>query len=180
MKMKKAHIMMVAGALCLSTLAFTAQAEDAPAAADTPAAAATAPANPVAEALSKLTVFNGTPAPDAKYYIYLESASWCPPCRAEMPHIVKAYPEMRENGVEIILIGADGSPKQAEAYLKTFNATFPGVFGRDAGVANLPGFSSANYVPHAVMVDNQGKVLANGHGSLTLKWKKIIAEHESK
>lgn len=140
-----------------------------------------APASsPVAEALAKLTTFNGTPAADAKYYIYLESASWCPPCRAEMPHIAKAYNDMKANGVELVLIGRDGSSAQAEKYLTTFKATFPGVFGPEAEKAELPGFTAANYVPHAIIVDAQGNVLANGHGSLSLKWKEIIEAHEAK
>ena len=136
--------------------------------------------SPVAAALAKLPCFNGKPASDAKYYIYLESASWCGPCRAEMPKIVKAYADMRADGVELILIGQDTSSEAAQEYLKTFGATFPGVFGRADGVAELPGYTSADYVPHAIMVDAQGNVLVDGHGSLSLRWKKIIADYEQK
>ena len=174
MKTKNFLTALVIGGLSLSAAAYVASAEEN---ASEPAAAS-AVTSPVAAALANLKTFNGTPSADAKYYIFLESASWCPPCRKEMPHIVKAYPEMKENQVELVLIGADGSPQKAEEYLKTYNATFPGVFGRDPGVANLPGFKSANYVPHAVIVDSNGNVLADGHGSITLKWKEIIQSHK--
>ena len=172
-------IILSLAALGLGALALHSLAQEP---ADEPEVPYSAPAasSPVADALAKFTTFNGTPAADARYYIYLESASWCPPCRAEMPKIAKAYDEMKANGVEIILIGRDATAEAAQKYLTTFKATFPGIFGAEVDKAGLPGFTSADYVPHAVMVDAQGNVVANGHGSLTLKWQQLIADHEAK
>lgn len=135
--------------------------------------------NLVAEALANFNTFNGTPATNARYYIYLESASWCPPCRAEMPKIAKAYDEMKANGVELILIGRDNTPEAAQKYLTAFKATFPGIFGADVDKAGLPGFTTAAYVPHAIIVDAQGNVVKDDHGSITLNWKQLIADYES-
>lgn len=170
---------MIVGALVAAAYVPVAPAEDEATTAGEPAAAAAADVSPVAQALSKLTFFNGEPAKDAKYYIFLESASWCGPCRAEMPRIARAYPGMREKGVELVLIGRDFTPDKAKEYLKTFKAEFPGIFVGDEKVEGIPGFSAASYVPHAVVVDSNGKVLADGHGSITLNWQKIISDHEA-
>ena len=41
---------------------------------------------------------------DAKYYLCLFSASWCPPCRREMPRISATYSKMIKNNPEVELI----------------------------------------------------------------------------
>ncbi len=130
--------------------------------------------SPVAKALSKLHCFNGKPMKDAKYYVYLQSASWCGPCREEMPKIVEAYKEMKAAGIEIILVGRDYSAKEAKDYLKMFKAKFPGFFSDKKDKIELPGFTLSGSVPHATFVDAEGNVLKDGHGSITLQWKEII------
>ena len=48
--------------------------------------------SPVAQALADAGYFTETEAnPKAKVYIFICSASWCGPCRALMPQIVKEY-----------------------------------------------------------------------------------------
>lgn len=135
---------------------------------------------PVAKAIAEMDSFNAEPNYKAKYYIYLESASWCGPCKAEMPHIVKAYPEMKKKKVEILLVGADRSPEAAEKYLKSFNAEFPGVWGGDELVKNLPGYKRASYVPHAVFVDEKGNVIEDGNGGLVKNWEAILFKKKKK
>lgn len=110
---------------------------------------------------------------NAKCYIYLQSASWCPPCRAEMPKIVEAYKEMKDNGVEIILCGCDHDKKGVKGYIKEFKIPFPAVLADKK--LRLPGFKLSNSVPHATYVDKDGKVLKDGHGSITLDWASIIS-----
>lgn len=128
----------------------------------------------VAKELAKLDYFNAEPNWNAEYFIYLQSASWCPPCRAEMPKIVEQYEEMRKNGVEIILLGCDRNRPQAEAYLKQFNAKFPGVMIDKA--ATLPGYTESQYIPNAAFVDKNGNVLQSGHGSIIMQWRSIISQ----
>ena len=76
----------------------------------------------VGEALEGMVTINGRPAADAEFYVYLQSASWCPPCRAEMPKIVAAYPEMRKRGVEVVLIGYDEDLPSTQRFLEEFGA----------------------------------------------------------
>ena len=176
--MKTNTLILTLGVGCICALCTRTPAQEP---ADEPVVPYTPPAqSPVAAALAKYTAFNGVPAADARYYSYLESASWCGPCRAEMPHIAKAYADMRAAGVELILIGRDSTPQAAQKYLTTFKATFPGIFGQEVDQDSLPGFTAANYVPHAIIVDAQGNTIKDGHGSIALKWKEIIAEHETK
>lgn len=130
----------------------------------------------VVAALKKAKLVHGKVNASAKCFVYLQSASWCGPCRKEMPEIVAEYKNMKKAGVEVILCGHDDGKKGVKGYVKEFKMPFPAVVAKDL---KLPGFSQASGIPHATFVDKNGKVLADGHGSITLQWQKYVPEEES-
>lgn len=127
----------------------------------------------VAEALNKTKFVTGAPMADAKYYIYVFSASWCGPCRALMPRIVEQYPAMKENKVEVILISCDQTEEVAKDYVEHYKAGLPGLYVKDPGVRNLPGIFMPRAIPTAIIVDAKGNVLSSGHGAKALEWQKV-------
>lgn len=136
-------------------------------------------ANTVATALadSSLTYISANkPATDAKFYIYLSSASWCGPCRAIMPRVVQQYPEIKAAGGEIILLCCDSTPAAGKAYLKKYDAQFPSILLniRNANSLKLPGFVPPRSIPNAVFVSADGTVMQRGHGGIVLHWRDII------
>lgn len=130
-------------------------------------------AKSVPDAIPSVNFLSGTPDQNASYYIYLQSASWCGPCRSLMPKIVREYKKMRKAGVEVILIGCDRDEASCKAYLKKYKAEFPAVLSTDRSVNVLPGIKDAGGIPHATIVDRNGKQLQDGHGSIALDWKSI-------
>ncbi len=116
------------------------------------------------------------PSADASFYIYLCSASWCPPCRAIMPKVVAQYPAIKAAGGEIILLCFDATPQAGVAYIKKYSATFPAVMSsfRTAAKLELPGFTPPRGIPNATFVTPDGKVLHSGHGATLLDWNTII------
>ncbi len=132
----------------------------------------------VADVLATLPLVKDvTPNTKARYFIYLMSAGWCGPCNAEMPHIVKAYEEMKREGVaELILVDFDGKPEQARAYMDKYGAAFPAVMESAAPV--LPGILPPQGIPSAIIVDEMGNMVKRGHGSITTQWRRHIAEYE--
>lgn len=125
----------------------------------------------VRAAVKSVKSFNGKINKKAKYYIYLQSASWCGPCNAEMPELAKMYPKMKRAGVELILVSADRDEETAKAFLKKYKAGFPGVMPSEA--ADFPGYKPASGIPNAIIVDYKGNVLKTGHGSIIKQWKEI-------
>ena len=118
----------------------------------------------VGKAAGKLKTFNGKPSKKALVYVYLQSASWCGPCNKEMPEVAEIYKEMKKDGrAEIILIGGDQTEDAAKKFLKQYKAKFPGILLGGKNVDKLPGFTPASGIPHATMVDGEGKVLADGY-----------------
>ncbi len=137
--------------------------------------------SPVAEALSNIELLSGKPLKGAKYYVYLHSASWCGPCKALMPQIVKDYKKMKKKKVEVILIGHDKTPEAAKAYLEHYKADFPCILYTDPAVNSLPGYT-ANFagIPHATIVDAEGNQIVDGHGKEVLEWQKICKPAKKK
>ncbi|MBE6418459.1 MAG: TlpA family protein disulfide reductase [Akkermansiaceae bacterium] len=130
----------------------------------------------VGKALGKLKTFNGKPSKKAKVYVYLQSASWCQPCNQEMPEVAATYLEMKKDGrAELILIGHDQEEDAAKKFLKQYKAKFPGILVSGKNVDKLPGFTMAQGIPNAIMVDEDGNVLASGYPSSVLPgWKAAV------
>lgn len=87
-------------------------------------------------------------------------ASWCPPCRAEMPDLVELYKANKTKGFDIVGISLDS---KADAWAK-------GI--KDLGItwtqlSDLKGWQNAgaalygvNSIPHTVLVDKEGTIVA--------------------
>lgn len=71
-------------------------------------------------------------------------ASWCPPCREEAPILERAWGIYKEKGVVFIGVGIQDRERDARAFLREFDITFPngpdtdGKITVDYGVVGLP------------------------------------------
>jgi thiol-disulfide isomerase/thioredoxin len=87
-------------------------------------------------------------------------ATWCPPCKAEMPEFVKAYGAYRDRGVEFV--GAANEPRSAKAKVREFiqgmQITFP--VWLEASEDHLKALGVGPGLPATVIVDPQGRVAA--------------------
>jgi len=133
----------------------------------------------VANALAEVDFLKGKPDPNAKYYIYLHSASWCGPCRREMPGIVDSYKELKKNGFEIILFGHDRTDREVVAYAENYNAEFPVLKDSSKLATKVPGYKAVNGIPHIVVVDRNGNEIVETHPMLFFsndQWKNYISK----
>ncbi len=64
-------------------------------------------------------------------------ASWCPPCRAEMPALQAAYEADRDRGLEILAVDMtyQDTEQDALSFIQEFGLTFPIPLDRDGTVA---------------------------------------------
>ena len=113
--------------------------------------------------------------PEAQYYIFICSASWCPPCRRLMPDIVKTYKNeiRKDKRVDLVLLGGDSDEDGCRKYLKHYKAAFPGLHAKKK--INIPNFPKIQYWPFAIFMDARGKVITTGHGNMVLNWKKHLS-----
>jgi thiol-disulfide isomerase/thioredoxin len=87
-------------------------------------------------------------------------ATWCAPCRAEMPELVKAYGEYRGRGVEFV--GAANEPRSAKAKVREFMQGMEIAFPvwLEASEEHLKALGVGPGLPATVIVDAQGRVAA--------------------
>lgn len=85
-------------------------------------------------------------------------ATWCGPCRAEMPELQAAYEENHDNGLELIgiEISKSGNADQSAIFLKQVGATFPNV--RDQDDLMQQRYIKRPAYPTTIFIDAEGKV----------------------
>jgi len=64
-------------------------------------------------------------------------ASWCPPCRAEMPALDRVYRKYREAGFVVLAVNTtyQDSEADARAFAQNLGLTFPILFDRDGATS---------------------------------------------
>lgn len=137
------------------------------------------PAAVVATALRKLKYSGSKPNAKAKFYIFLHSASYCPPCREEMPGIAKEYSKMKTAGVELVLFSHDAAEADTKAWLKSEKAKFPVVMisaNKEKTLEKVPGYGKVEGIPHAVILDAEGNKITEGHGAIVKEWARYAVE----
>ena len=92
-------------------------------------------------------------------------ASWCGPCRREMPNLVEAYKKYRNKGFEIVGVSLDRDAEAWKNGIEKLDITWPQMSDLkywDCEGAKLYAVSS---IPHTVLIDGEGVILARGlHG----------------
>ncbi len=107
-------------------------------------------------------------------------ATWCPPCRAEMPEIQEIYEEYGENNSDVIIlgiaspeVGQEGSAEDIAAFLSENNYTYPVVMDTDGIMSYYYGISA---YPTTFMIDKDGNVYGYVPGQITKDIMQSIIE----
>ena len=86
-------------------------------------------------------------------------ATWCPPCRAEMPDMQKYYEEQAQGeNVEILAVNlttADKGMDAINAFVAEFSLTFPVPMDTEGNVGEI---YQAATIPTSYMIDTEGRV----------------------
>jgi peroxiredoxin len=84
-------------------------------------------------------------------------ATWCLPCREEMPSMERLWRQHREQGFLLVAISVDSGPDVVKAFVTEHRLTFPIALDPQLEVAGLYGIRG---VPASFIVDRQGQVAA--------------------
>lgn len=87
-------------------------------------------------------------------------ASWCGPCRHEMPNVVQAYNKYKDKGFEIVGISLDDSKSSWVKGLKDMNMTWPQMSDLKGWESELSGAYQVTGIPFTLLVDQSGKIVA--------------------
>ena len=105
-------------------------------------------------------------------------ASWCEPCREEMPMLQKTHEKIASQGGLVLGIDTQDASDAAKEFLAESKATFPSLrdkdkaYGREFGVTGYP---------ETFLIDRQGRIAAIQRFPVTQAWlderlPKLLAE----
>ena len=93
-------------------------------------------------------------------------ATWCGPCRREMPHVKELYEKLQGRGFEVVGISLDEDQEALAAYLEDNEISWETLAGE--GTQELASKYGVRGIPTMMLVDKEGKVLAVSHNVATL------------
>ena len=81
-------------------------------------------------------------------------ATWCPPCRQEMPSMQSLYEKFKGENFEILAVSIDSEGREAVApFMLKMNLTFPALLDPGETIRSLYGITG---VPESFIIDKQG------------------------
>lgn len=103
-------------------------------------------------------------------------ASWCAPCRAEIPTLIALSKKYSET--TFIGILTRDNPPTAEAFQRRFNIPYPTLID-DSILIGFKGSLPANAIPTTVVIDRNGKVAGRISGAVTVASLSTLIESVS-
>ena len=107
-------------------------------------------------------------------------ATWCPPCKQEMPYIEELYKEYNLNKEDVVILGLaspyfgkEGSKEDIKEFLNSNKYTFPVVFDENADLIYSYGIQA---FPTTFVIDKEGYIAQYVPGGMTKEMMKTLIE----
>ena len=107
-------------------------------------------------------------------------ATWCPPCKEEMPYIEELYKEYNKNRDDVIILGvaspnlgSEGSKEDIEKFLNEEGYTFPVIF--DEGGSQIYQYRISSF-PSTFIIDKDGYITKYVPGAMDKETMKNLIE----
>jgi cytochrome c biogenesis protein CcmG/thiol:disulfide interchange protein DsbE len=94
-------------------------------------------------------------------------ASWCPPCRSEMPLLQRTHDKIASQGGVVLGIDSQDLSDDALKFLREMRIEFPSLRDRDGEYAQALG---TNQLPETFLVDRDGRIAALRRGPVDQAW----------
>lgn len=95
-------------------------------------------------------------------------ASWCTPCREEMPEIVRAYNEHRDDGLLVVAVNLQENADQVREFAREFGMDFTVVIDRNGQVGDSWRIGGpVEGIPASYFIDRDGVVRDRVYGPMT-------------
>lgn len=93
-------------------------------------------------------------------------ATWCPPCRAEIPELQKLHDKYASRRFEVIGVSVDeGNGDDVRKYVQEQKMTYPVALDPDGKLANL---LQTSVLPTSVLLDRNGRIVWKSYGQVDM------------
>jgi peroxiredoxin len=103
-------------------------------------------------------------------------ATWCPPCRAEMPDMETVHQRLTGKGLEILAVDSGEKSATVAAFIKRSGFTFPVALDADGRVGAAYGVSA---IPTTYLIDRQGRIVSRVVGAFPWTDSAVVAALEA-
>ena len=86
-------------------------------------------------------------------------ASWCPPCRRDMPHLVEAYSKYKDKGFEIVGVSLDKTNEDWMKGIQDLGITWPQISDLKYWDSTLSKAYGVRSIPSTVLIDKDGTII---------------------
>lgn len=93
-------------------------------------------------------------------------ATWCPPCKKEMPAIQSVYNEFHDDGFVVLAVNLAESEYIISQFKKKTDIEFPIYLDKDESVKSMYG---VYYIPSSFFIDRQGKIARMYEGEMKIE-----------
>jgi thiol-disulfide isomerase/thioredoxin len=95
-----------------------------------------------------------------KYVLIDFWASWCGPCKSEMPNVIAAYNKYKNKGFTIFSVSLDENKNEWQKGIKTFGMPWPDQVNEQLGwKSQLPQLYQFDGIPYTVLLNPEGKII---------------------
>jgi thiol-disulfide isomerase/thioredoxin len=103
-------------------------------------------------------------------------ATWCGPCKAEMPSMEALYQRFKDRGLEIVAVNYGESEKVVAGFFEQFNLSFPSALDPEGQVNGLYGVAA---LPTTYIIDREGNIITRVVGSINWDTPELFAAFEA-
>ena len=89
-------------------------------------------------------------------------ATWCTPCRMEMPSMEKLHQQFKDKGFVIISVASGDSREEVSSFMKEYRLTFPALLDNDYEVSDE---YKVWAVPTTYFLNKKGEIIGKAQGS---------------
>ncbi len=94
-------------------------------------------------------------------------ATWCPPCRAEIPSFIDAQQRFGAQGLQVVGIAVD-DPEAVRDFVKVYGVNFPVLRGDEGGIEVARAMGNRfDTLPFSALFDREGRLVHEHPGLLT-------------
>ncbi len=104
-------------------------------------------------------------------------ASWCGPCRSEIPHLQEVYEEFHKKGFEILSVNVNENESKIKAFTKQTEMPWKHIVDEDGKISAL---YQVQFIPAPFLIDHTGKLVAEGASLRGKNLQKTIEKYVKK
>ncbi|WP_245232547.1 peroxiredoxin family protein [Thiorhodococcus minor] len=98
-------------------------------------------------------------------------ATWCPPCRAEMPSLQRAHEQLAQDGIGVLAINVGEDPETVDRFRQDFKLDLPLPIDTDTSVTQAYPMRG---LPTTFVIDAQGRLALRASGELAWDHPEVL------